>query len=133
MDELEELIELIKQKEELSNISNEVIKDEVIKHLKGINKKSLSSKEKRVIMKEVRASLRRLVGRFTFKHKNNSSNCEDLLKEHASTKERIDYYPLIKKRISSLNVSSILDIGCGLNPLAIAESKYNYYALDIME
>jgi len=133
MDILNELILLIKKKSELKSISNEVVKDEVMKHLKNIDRNYLSTKEKRVIMKEVRSNLRRLTGRFKFKNKIKNLRYENLLEEHSSTKERLPFYLIIKDKINSLNVSSILDLGCGLNPIAIAEKKYRYYALDIME
>ena len=50
---------------------------------------------------------------------------------HKSTKERLNDYELVKKIISSLNPKSVLDLGCGLNPLAIATSKIFYHAYDI--
>ncbi|MEI6849641.1 MAG: hypothetical protein WCK29_01255, partial [archaeon] len=60
---------------------------------------------------------------------------EELLETHNSTKERLADYPIIKDLILKLNPKSILDLGCGLNPLALLDTIKNmeYYASDINE
>jgi len=63
----------------------------------------------------------------------NSKKIQELLKTHSSTAERLEYYPELKKLISKMKAKSILDLGCGLNPIALASSKIKYYAADIKE
>lgn len=134
-----ELIAKVKQKKELrglpDNFIEEVIKEQIKN--KGIQYHLLSKKEEKQLIKEVRAKLRIYVGQF---HKPKSRHrflekdkIEELLKTHSSTKERLPHYPILKKIISNLKSSSILDLGCGLNPIAIANSETEYYAYDINE
>jgi SAM-dependent methyltransferase len=40
-------------------------------------------------------------------------------------------YAFVKKEIEDLQPSSILDLGCGLNPIILASKGMEYYALDI--
>ena len=58
---------------------------------------------------------------------------EDLLKTHSSTSERLDFYPVLKKKILDLKIKSILDLGCGLNPLVLSSKNVEYFASDINE
>ncbi|MGV8142619.1 MAG: hypothetical protein ACP5NS_03210, partial [Candidatus Pacearchaeota archaeon] len=53
------------------------------------------------------------------------------LQHHSSTKERLDDYPLVNEMISKIKPKSILDLGCGINPLAIASKGVFYHAYDI--
>lgn len=75
------------------------------------------------IVKKVRAELRLVSGRF-------ESTDQDL-SSHSSTRERSNFYHHIKKFISKLKAKSILDLGCGLNPIALAKKNVTYYACDI--
>ncbi len=143
--EIQELIKKIKQKKELSDISNDVVAKAINSYL-ARNKlfkyiSSLSEKELKLIIKDIRAELRRFSGQYqtsflSFNEKLSllkENKIVDLLKTHSSTKERLDFYPELRKIISSLNISSILDIGCGLNPIALASLGVEYYAFDIKE
>ncbi len=125
------LISKIKEKKELSGISSKVIEslleDYVRKH--KINISGLSKKEEKFIIKEIRDILRKYAGRF-YKSQKHS---EEYLEGHLSTSERKEFYPILKKIISKVNPSSILDLACGLNPLAIASKNIFYYASDIDE
>jgi len=58
-----------------------------------------------------------------------------LLKTHSSTKERLNDYIKLIKLIRKYNPRSILDLGCGINPIAIADKfpKTSYYAHDIKQ
>jgi len=135
------LIEKIAEKKGLQGVSKDSINSFLSiylkKHkIKEQNIESLSEKEIKSIVKDARAHLRILVGRFHLKEskKNNLLKKKDwagLLNTHTSTKERIDIYPEIKRYIQSLHSHSILDLGCGLNPIAIAEKGIYYYASDI--
>jgi len=135
-----ELVKKIKEKKEFASLSDLVIEESVNKYTEKyrINLETLSEKEIKVIVKEVRAELRNLVGRFQTSSKNREKllkekAIEKLLKTHSSTAERLDYYPKLKKIIDSLKMKSILDLGCGLNPIALANKKIKYYASDIRE
>lgn len=141
--EYSEIMEKIRRKKELSGLASPIVLEALEKQMKklGIKKefiKSLRKPEIKILMKETRAELRRYSGRFSSskKEKNDlleKNDINSLLKTHSSTKERLDEYEKIKTLIINLNVHSILDIGCGLNPLAIAGKNTEYYALDIKE
>ncbi len=134
------LINAIKQKKELSDISNSLISDILNKYLKKhkIYLEALNKKDIKLIISSVRAELRLYSGRFQKSTKDKElllkqNKIIELLKTHSSTSERLDFYPELKKIISSLNISSILDLASGLNPLALASSNIEYYAIDIKE
>ncbi|MEK6928920.1 MAG: hypothetical protein AABW65_03115 [Nanoarchaeota archaeon] len=136
--EVDGFLNKIKSKKELSGISDFIILSSLEKYFKKnkISKKKLSSKDSKLIVKEIRSDLRKLLGRFekdSSKRKTllETNKIDDILNTHISTKERKEDYPLIISLIKELNPNSILDIGCGLNPLALASSKIVYYALDI--
>jgi hypothetical protein len=95
-------------------------KNDLIKKIK--EKKSLSGLSDQIITKELESYLKR--------EKINLS-LNDLLNSHSSTRERKDFYQTLKNKISDLDVKSILDLGCGLNPIAIAEQGIVYNAYDI--
>jgi len=135
-----DLLKKIKEKKELSGLADIVIEEAVKDYTKkyNIQLKTLSTKQIRTIVKEIRAELRLLTGRFQKTQKKKieffkSNQIKKLLETHTSTTERLDFYPELKKIISSLKVKSILDLGCGLNPLVLANSKIIYYASDIKE
>lgn len=137
------LLEEIKKKRELSGLSNIVVAESINNYLDkskiSLSKlSSLSDRDRKFIVKEIRLSLRLLHGRFQANTKNRSKmlaegNIKSLLMSHSSTKERINKYPEIKSIISKLNVKSILDLGCGLNPIALASKDVKYFAYDINE
>jgi hypothetical protein len=137
----ESLIKEIKQKRELSGIADEIIYDSLIKILKN-NRLSendldkLPKNSRKIIIKDVRSDLRLLHGRFQSSSKSretllDGNEIEKLLLTHSSTKERIEFYPELRKMIASLKIKSILDLGCGLNPIALANPELEYYASDI--
>ncbi|MBL1904978.1 16S rRNA (guanine(1405)-N(7))-methyltransferase ArmA, partial [Klebsiella pneumoniae] len=71
------------------------------------------------------------------KYNQGQLSIEDLLKIHSSTNERVatlnDFYTYVFGNIK--HVSSILDFGCGFNPLALYQWNENekiiYHAYDI--
>lgn len=135
-----DLISIIKQKKELSDISSFVISDITNKYLKKhkINLEALKQKEIKLIIKEIRAELRLYSGRFQKNTKDKElllkqNKIIELLETHVSTAERLDFYPKLKEIINSLDIKSILDLASGLNPLALASSNIEYYAVDIKE
>jgi len=134
------LIKEIKKKKELSDIADSIVKQAIQNYLlkHHIELKETTPSDKKIILKEVRADLRLFSGRFQKNTKNrlqllNQNKIKELLKTHASTSERLPYYQTLKAKINSLKISSILDLGCGLNPIAIANPNLEYYASDIKE
>jgi SAM-dependent methyltransferase len=134
-----ELIKKIKEKPELSGLSDSVVLKNLESYLSKykITLDSLSPSQIKILVKEIRSELRKLTGRFQKSLKkrkfDSTADFEEILKTHTSTAERLDFYPELKKRIIKLNPKSILDLGCGLNPLALADKKAMYYASDIKE
>src|SRR5205085_253579 len=96
------------------------------------------SREYEELLKQVRKELRTVYGMYQKEGNRNevlrklrltkSTNernelVDQLLSSHTSTKERIPHYSEIYKKIcSEVKPKSIVDLGCGLNPLA-----YNYF------
>ncbi|MBI5803616.1 hypothetical protein HY450_00055 [Candidatus Pacearchaeota archaeon] len=138
--EKKRIIKLIKNKKELSGIADSVVLyclDGYLKKYK-IKKELLDKKEEKIIVKEIRKELRGLSGRFQKGLKRrgdllNKDINEEILATHSSTKERVDYYPELKNIIKKMEVKSVLDLGCGINPIALAERGMKYYAVDINE
>jgi SAM-dependent methyltransferase len=129
----------IKEKKELSGLADFIVQDALKLYLKKnkIEKHNFSEKEEKIIIKEVRNNLRKMAGRFQKDSEeyylSDKIDINSILSKHTSTKERLEYYPLLREKINSLNIKSILDLGCGLNPIALASSSLKYYALDINE
>jgi SAM-dependent methyltransferase len=138
LDLRKEFIKEIKSKKELSGLADSLVLSQLNEflnknHLRLLEK---SEKEKKIILKEVRSKLRLLAGRFqrTLKNKEkilNSNKIDDLLKTHSSTSERFEFYPILKRILNKMKFKSILDLGCGLNPIALASKYIEYYASDI--
>jgi SAM-dependent methyltransferase len=133
---MEDLIKKIKEKPELKGIPDSIIKELIEKYTKKyqINITEMKKSDIKIIIKEVRAKLRLYTGRFQISNKHLSSDREDelsILKSHSSTNERISFYPRLKEEIKKLHPKSILDLGCGLNPLELASQYVYYYASDI--
>mgnify|MGYP001574588280 CR=1 FL=1 len=138
--EYNQIVKKIKDKRELAGLSDLIVKNVLEDYEKKykISLISLKEKELKLAIKEIRASLRNYTGRFQKNLKLRKAVLKkgsfiDVLKTHSSTAERLDFYPQLNKIISDLNISSILDLACGLNPLAIAKKDFKYYASDIDE
>ena len=135
---MQEVVNKIKEKKELSGLDDSVVEKVVQKKLKNISMKIEDMREKQLkeLVKMSRAELRFLIG--GFKKTSNpeevdfsETEIKDLLSLHSSTRERLDFYPKLKEMIAAMKIKSILDLGCGLNPLALANKSYKYYAFDI--
>lgn len=126
--DLESFIEAVKKKPELRGVSSEFVASLIKSKLK---KSPLPQSERdiRLFLKEVRAELRMHTGRFH--QKRPSSSFPDLVSAHTSTRERQPHYETLRNLIDQLHPQSILDIGCGLNPLVLAKKNQVYYACDI--
>lgn len=127
---MKELIKAIKKKRELSGVADDVIARLIKQRLASYHTTlpELSPKQQKLLLKLIRADLRQLTGMF---HPKSSTKRQDLLATHASTAERLSHYEGLKEKISSLRPERILDLGCGLNPIALATSEAEYHAADI--
>ncbi len=140
---LSSIVKEIKKKKEISGIKDSLVVETLSLVLKRQNLsendlEKVKSFDRKLIVKEVRSILRLMHARFQSSSKNrdkmiDEGNFEQLLKSHSSTKERLSSYDQLKSLIDGLKVSSILDLGCGLNPIALGSSKIKYYAYDINE
>lgn len=138
------IVKKIKEKKELKGISDEVIKKEINSFLSKNNKlKKRILKSKRpeksssfkTCVKKVRAKLRKIHGGFKLEEFMNVLEDEprkEILKYHKSTKERLPYYKEVYRKIFGITgvPSSVLDLGCGLNPISFPV-KCKYHAYDI--
>lgn len=87
------------------------------------------SKKYKKIIKDIRSMLHKIVGAYISK--------KEGLAAHASSRERISFYKRIYSKIFSITgkPKSILDLGCGLNPLSYKMMDVDavYYAYDLDE
>jgi hypothetical protein len=158
-EQIDQLITDIKQKKELQEISDDFVKQYLLKHFrkeqkveeqlsKKFNKKSALYKQ---IIKSVRADLRRVYGLFRvdegkkkrqelikelLKAKNREETIIKILETHSSTKERLTIYAQLYQKILKLtkNPKKIIDLGCGINPFSlhfIKNKNVTYHAYDI--
>jgi 2-polyprenyl-3-methyl-5-hydroxy-6-metoxy-1,4-benzoquinol methylase len=130
----QDIIKKVKQKKELSGVDDALISKIMEKHLNIIDR--LNESETKILIKEIRNELRQYAGRFQGEWKDRESLLEkgdinSILGTHASTRERMDFYPELKNLIEELKIKSIIDLGCGINPLALSKPGIKYYAFDI--
>ena len=145
------LIDEIKDKKELRALSSDFV-GSITKELLKKRKVNLEKKsERKIFIKEVRSLLHSVYGVFK---KSKYAKRNKLLKEisgiedvethnkildlHRSTKERLPYYKAVYERIFSTTgkPKSILDLGCGLNPLSLPYmdlTDTTYYASELTE
>ncbi len=146
---MKQLIKKIKEKKELKNIGNKYVVDIVKKIIsqnkklrKAIEEKRIRSKEYKEIIKKAREKLRLEYGMFAegFSEREKilqeKNFTEKLLKTHKSTKERIEIYPFIYQKIFNITgkPKTILDLGCGMNPVSFPYMKLKrakYYASEL--
>src|SRR3989344_7047698 len=111
---LEEFIQLVKKKKELSDLDSSVIQRFIQEWFKAHKDfETLSFSEQKMFLKEVRAKMRRTSGMFTSSDYNEETSIEDLLSKHKSTSERKEIYPEFINKLSALSPTSILDLGAG--------------------
>ncbi|MDD4352869.1 MAG: methyltransferase domain-containing protein [Candidatus Nanoarchaeia archaeon] len=144
---MNEVISLIIKKKELSGISHDVVLKEIIRNInpklkKLIDEKRFKSGEFKKFVKNVRAQLRRQFGAFNNPNVDRlnllrKKDYQGLLLSHQSSKERLPYYNEVYSKIfKGIKSVSIIDIGCGFNPLSSKFMKpfiRKYLALDINE
>lgn len=133
----------------LSSKKYKYIHPEVIKNIYEVERKKF--KNKKDILKAIKRRLHQIYGSFLkpYEYKkiggyleliseNNLKNiCNEILKIHISTKERLIFYEDLYRKIFEITgkPKSILDIACGLNPFSIPfmniNKKITYFAYDI--
>ena len=131
---VDDIIQAVKAKKELSTLDNSFVREKVEKILRSDNRikekyesaKNFSqftrSKEYKALLKAVRKELRVVYGVFQEGDARAAleSGVPAVLQTHTSTRERIPYYGIICKELADRipQPKTILDLGCGLNPLA---------------
>lgn len=146
----QELLEKIKISKKYKQVSEEIILKEIENYIKKNPKYEESKDEK--ILKDIKAELYKITGRFQVHKKlsnnrdkfleelkqdiNNIEIINNILKTNHSTKERLEDYKEVYDNIFKITgkVESILDLGCGLNPIYYVYNNLNkvrYYAYDI--
>ncbi|MCD6575587.1 MAG: hypothetical protein J7K73_00310 [Nanoarchaeota archaeon] len=150
---LDKILKDVKKKKELSTISDEFVQGIVEKHLRSNTKlkaffeghelKTLSRSTKyKEFIKKIRAELRKVYGVYAkenFEKRENflrEGRYVEILKSHLSTKERLDIYPQLYKKIWEITgkPKSILDLACGMNPFSLRYMNLEdvtYLAIDI--
>jgi len=133
-----QVLKKIKQKKELAGVADSVVKEILANYVKKykISLADTSPSQIKILVKEIRAILRNYTGQFQKSMKDRGrllSSPVELLKTHSSTSERKEFYPKLRSKIQKLNPNSILDVGCGLNPIALASPGVKYFASDIRE
>ncbi len=125
----EELINKIKEKKPLDKLDGNFVKyfiEEFFKRNFKLKKKfsdeKFKSKDFEIVVKNVRNELNRIYGQFWIGDELN-------LESHKSTKERLEYYDYIYKKIFDITgkPKRILDLGAGLNPLSYKSIKDVYF------
>jgi len=136
---LSDIIKKIKQKKQLQNLDDSIVKEQVKLYLKknsltlNLNKKQFSN-----LLKTIRKKLHETYGVFQLnlkkrylyfeQLKQNPTSLElhnKILSTNASTKERLPIYPTLYKKIFQLTIKpkSILDLSSGLNPFSYPYMK----------
>ncbi len=151
----EDIIHDILAKKELSGIEHSFVEAILEKELrknpkleKQLDKISARSEAYTSLIKSVRAIIRRNVSLYEgdprhreallaeLRQSSNSAQQEEiithLLSTHASTNERLPFYNQVYKQIFAITgkPESVLDIGCGLNPVSFPEDA-KYVGVDI--
>jgi len=160
------LIAAIRSKKELQHLNEEFIHEHIQQYLTQHPKAaallakgaapgfSTRSAHYKKIIKDVRASLRKVYGLFRTREQELKrkelleelsvspahlrSICQAILDTHPPTRERLPFYENFYRKLFRITgePSSILDLGCGLNPFSLVFMKaktVTYYAYDIDE
>lgn len=141
------LVKKIKLKKELQGIADEVVEKVLSSFLQRNPKLERKISESKNLekssaveecIKNIRALLRRASGSFEIDNKDRENLIEqnkiqEVLATHSSTKERYEFYNEIYDKIFAIagKPNTVLDLGCGLNPLSFPNKETIYYACDI--
>jgi len=138
------ILDDVKKKKEFRGLSDAFVSRVLVLHS---NKYDVTKvKEQKALVKETRATLRHLYSSFRLpqyhrkekylsqmKHWGDKDIAEKILNLHLSSKERLDHYPkLYKKLHKKIKFTSVLDLGCGLNVFSLPWMGYvQYYGVDV--
>lgn len=134
---MEEILQLVKEAKKYKSFSDEFI-------LSIIAREMPKYKKQKDVVKSVKTELHKLSGMFFDDEKLtkacelvNAENYEEVLNLHTSTAERLGYYSEFYTKVFEKlgKVDSIMDVGCGLNPVSgiYLPFKPRYLAFDINE
>jgi len=148
-----DIIKDIKAKQELRTLSDAYLEKKIEEYVKTHPSiktlETISRRDRTIMIKRIRESCRKAYGMFSTKKRKkrdkllneyaknpNSLNLQELMNTHKSTKERWAIYSTIFEKIFAITgkPSSILDLGCGMNPLAFSFmnlEKVDYHAYDL--
>ena len=136
------LLDEVKRKKEYKNLDDDFVSRVIV----SFSGKYELPKQKKELMKVVRAKLRDLYGAFRtplYRKKeklleslagwDDKEGCRNILGCHLSTKERIDYYDKLYKWLrSNVEFSTVLDIGCGFNVFSMPWlGQVGYYGIEV--
>jgi len=138
MDAAELVIE-VKKNKKYKNISEDIVKAKVEEY---ISRNPIF--DEKIAVKEIRKELHRAHGSFRGEAKKLGEyilkkDWENVLRANKSTAERLANYDEIYQKIFEITgkPNSVLDLGCGLNPVSIPfmklEKDFEYYGCDINE
>lgn len=151
---IENLLGYVKKNKKYRFISDDLIKEEIVKYFK-INPKSIKFLDKtksekfKGIVKAIRSRLHLIYGSFQTGSRNKREIClneikgkgdykahNKILSTSVSSKERLKGYNKLYREIFKITgkPKKILDLGCGLNPVSypyMGLDELRYYAYDI--
>lgn len=147
------IVDKIKEKQELRHISEDFVMHKLAEyrrtHPKVSSLEDVGAKDSALMIKRLRGECRQAFGMFftrfakrrdkhlrAYLEDDSEENYVMLLKTHKSSKERVEIYLEIFDELFAITgkPSSILDLGCGMNPLSfdlMGLSKVKYDAWDI--
>ncbi|HIH11172.1 TPA: hypothetical protein HA241_03210 [Candidatus Woesearchaeota archaeon] len=155
-----EVIAAVKHKKELQHLDDAFVGKQLTILLRKKSTKDITaflnasprSEIYKKTIKELRALLRRQYGLFrseestphiSFEHcppADIKKKVSLLLQNHSSTSERVEYYPQLYNSLQRITgpIQSVLDLGCGLNPLSLIfwkkiPERYSAYDLSTKE
>jgi 16S rRNA (guanine(1405)-N(7))-methyltransferase len=152
----EDIVHEVLKKKELSGIEHGFVKAVLEKELRRnprlaqkLDALSARSSAYKLLIKSVRAVLRRNVGLYEHRPEHRTALLAELrqtaepgrraeiithlLATHASTNERLPFYGTVFEKIFAIagKPESVIDIGCGLNPLAFPYDDAKYIGVEI--
>lgn len=141
-----DIIRAIKDKPELASLDDSFVQKKVEEYLQGhpeVREKRESSRdfaqfqrsrEYKGLLKNVRRELREIYGVFRLDDCNPDDDPEKILGSHTSTRERLPFYDIIYKELSSRIPApkTLLDLGCGMNPLSYSWMKRHGWSPEII-
>lgn len=145
LEKLKEVRKLVKYKDEFKNIDdkyidlnvkiyfeqnfkkiddiNDKVVKELVKYIRQRNRNSYGLFQKYVAKRELLISK---LKKLDLRSDESIKIHEELLRTHLSTAERLDHYAEFWDLVNNFEPNSILDVGCGLNPLSVIFSNKNY-------